>query len=140
MGKRDNRSPTTFWFLDSLKGQAKEQSRLLGLTLTDLINAAVAHYLENIEDINPEAAMKQIGREIKDAPRLNQMEKEIDDMRDRMVKISQLESQMSALVSDLETLKENIEGEYLQSIVRTHIDSKVGGTLTELQRILQKLG
>ena len=129
MGKRDNRSPTTFWFLDSIKANAKEQSRLLGMTLTDLINAAVAHYLENIEDINPEAAMKQIGREIKDAPRLNQMEKDIEDMRDRVTKISLLETQLNTLVSELETLKENIEGEYLQSIVRTHIDSKVGGTL-----------
>jgi len=140
MGRRDNRSATTFWFNNETKELAKEQARLLGTTLTDLINDAVTYYLNNIEEIDPTAAMKQIGREIKDAPRINQMEKEIQELKDRLSKMSQVDGRLTSMKDELETLKENMEGEYLQSIVRTHIDSKVGGTLEELQRILQKLG
>ena len=34
---------------------------------------------------------------------------------------------------------DQIEGDYLQSIIRTHIDSKVGATLIHLESVLAKL-
>lgn len=140
MGRRENKSATTFWMLDEVKKEAKDKARLMGTTLTDLINNAVAYYIENLEDIDPQAAIKQIGREIKDAPKINQMEKDIKDLQDKFNKISKIDDKINSISDELEALRENMEGEYLQSKIRTHIDAKVGTTLEDLQRILQKLG
>ena len=140
MGRRDGKSATTFWMLDDVKELAKDKARLMGTTLTDLINAAVEYYIQNLEEIDPQAAMKQLGREIKDQPKITQMEREIQELKDQLSKVQQVDNQVDRLRDEIDTLKENMEGEYLQSIVRTHIDSKVGKTLEDLQRILQKLG
>jgi len=126
--------------LDDVKELAKDKARLMGTTLTDLINAAVEYYIQNLEEIDPQAAMKQLGREIKDQPKITQMEREIQELKDQLSKVQQVDNQVDRLRDEIDTLKENMEGEYLQSIVRTHIDSKVGKTLEDLQRILQKLG
>ena len=140
MSRRENRSATTFWMLDDIKDAAKDKARLMGTTLTDLINDAVDYYIKNLEDIDPEAARKQLGREIKDAPKINQMERDIEELKEKMTHLREVDNQIDDLRDEINQVKQNMEGEYLQSIVRTHIDSKVGKTLEDLQQILQRLG
>ena len=125
---------------DEIKDVAKEKARKLGTTLTDLINDAVEYYIENIEQIDREAGMKLVSSEIKETPKINQLEKEIQDLKEQIQKMKQVDNHIDSLREEVETMKEHMEGEYLQSIVRTHIDSKVGKTLEDLQKILQRLG
>lgn len=126
--------------LDDVKDAAKDKARLMGTTLTDLINDAVEYYINNLDDIDPEAARKQLGREIRDQPKINQMEKEIQELKDKLNKMQEVDNEVDGLRNEIDQLKQNMEGEYIQSIVRTHIDAKVGKTLEDLQQILQRLG
>lgn len=139
MSSREGRTATTFWMEESIKEEVKRKARELGTTMTDLINHAVDYYISNLTDIDHEAAMKELGKEIKDAPKITQLENELGEIKAKIQSIDKVEDQLHELQEEVTRLKDQMEGEYLRSMVRTHIDAKVGSSMEKLEQIVSKL-
>lgn len=127
---RENRSATTFWMDDEVKNVAKQRARDLKITLTDLINKAVAYYIQNISDIEKEygqrMAMAEITKDFKESQRINTMENNINNVRNK--------------IDELEKKFEQMEmGENLQQTIRAHISARVDPLLERLGELLESL-